>query len=150
MYFQLQGSKGGQQKHGSRRATAAWFFASVGNEDNNRIVKQSAMSIRISAQQTLQVLIRCWCNVGPLSQTVAQHYTSIGSLRRVCWDFNSFDGERLIEIKPAFRRLLSQFLPDVYTILQALCFDLLATTLNILYTLIVCFISWTICHVINC
>ena len=27
---------------------------------------------------------QCWRNVGPASQTVAQHYASIGSLSRVC------------------------------------------------------------------
>ena len=28
---------------------------------------------------------QCWCNVGPASQTVAQHYTSIGSTSPACW-----------------------------------------------------------------
>ena len=29
---------------------------------------------------------QCCCNVGPLSATLAQHYNSIGSTSRVCWD----------------------------------------------------------------
>ena len=30
-------------------------------------------------------ILACWRNAGPTSQTVAQHYTSIVSMIRVCW-----------------------------------------------------------------
>ena len=36
--------------------------------------------------QTRDVDLQCWNNVGPASLTVDQHYSSIGSTYRVCWD----------------------------------------------------------------
>ena len=30
-------------------------------------------------------ITQCWGNSGPTSQTVAQHYASIGSLYHICW-----------------------------------------------------------------
>ena len=38
----------------------------------------------VSAQQT-QTLTQCCCNVGPTSTTLAQHYSNIESMSRVCW-----------------------------------------------------------------
>ena len=32
-----------------------------------------------------ETLNRCWCNVGPASQTMGQHYPNTGSTSRVCW-----------------------------------------------------------------
>ena len=32
---------------------------------------------------------QCWFNFGPLSATLAQQYTNIVSMRRVCWDTGS-------------------------------------------------------------
>ena len=36
-----------------------------------------------SKQETLN---QCWFNVGPESETMGQHYISIGSTSRVCWE----------------------------------------------------------------
>ena len=33
-----------------------------------------------------ETLTQCWFNVGPPSMTTAQHWISIGSMPRVCWD----------------------------------------------------------------
>ena len=34
--------------------------------------------------------IRCWINVGPASQTLAQHWSNIVSMCRVCWKVTSY------------------------------------------------------------
>ena len=37
--------------------------------------------------------IQCWTNAGPPSTTLAQHYSSIGSMCRVCWGIIMYEYE---------------------------------------------------------
>ena len=52
----------------------------------SQITRHALLIPRANPTKTIQCPNRCWFDVGPASQTLAQHETNIGLLYRAAWD----------------------------------------------------------------
>ena len=61
-------------------------YVNAKNTVDGWILGRKRLELRLSRDSKHDTSTQCLTNVGPLSMTLAQHWSNIGRMCRVCWD----------------------------------------------------------------